>query len=145
MVVGVAEFLEKVSKLKSKKERIEALKYNDSYPLRTVLQAAFDKRIKFLLPDTDPPYKENDLVDQQHVFLRDCRKLVYFCEGPYSNIPKAKRENMFIEMLETVDKQDAKMLLQIKNKRLPWKQIDENICREAFPNLLHEQETQIKE
>ena len=102
MQVGMAEFLEKVSKLKKKDEKVEALKYNNSYALRTILQAAFDQRLKFLLPEGEPPYRPNDLPDQESVLLRECRKLVYMIEGPYPNLKQVKREQMFIELLETV-------------------------------------------
>ena len=44
--VGVAEFLDKISKLKKKEDKVNALKANDSFVIRTVLQAAFDPRIK---------------------------------------------------------------------------------------------------
>ena len=134
--VGVAEFLEKVSKLKKKEEKVEALKFNDSFVLRTILQGAFDPRIKFLLPEGDPPYRVNDLVDQENVLIKDARKLVYFVEGSHPNMKQVKREQLFIEMLETVAPADAKLLLAIKEKKLPWKGITADIVKEAYPGLL---------
>ena len=136
MQVGMAEFLEKVSKLKKKDEKVEALKYNNSYALRTILQAAFDQRLKFLLPEGEPPYRPNDLPDQESVLLRECRTLVYMIEGPYPNLKQVKREQMFIELLENVAPADAKMLCAIKDKKLPFKGITEDMVREAFPGLL---------
>ena len=136
MQVGMAEFLEKVSKLKKKDEKVEALNYNNSYALRTKLQAAFDQRLKFLLPEGEPPYRPNDLPDQESVLLRECRKLVYMIEGPYPNLKQVKREQMFIELLENVAPADAKMLCAIKDKKLPFKGITEDMVREAFPGLL---------
>jgi hypothetical protein len=136
MRVGVAEFLEKVSKLKKKEEKIAALKANDSFVLRTILQGAFDPRIKWLLPEGEPPYKPNDLVDQENVLIKDARKLAYFVEGPYPGLKQVKREAMFIEMLETVAPADAKMLCAIKEKKLPWKGITVDIVNEAFPGFI---------
>jgi len=136
MRIGVAEFLEKVSKLKKKEEKIAALKANDSFVLRTILQGAFDPRIKWLLPEGEPPYKPNDLVDQENVLIKDARKLAYFVEGPYPGLKQVKREAMFIEMLETVAPADAKMLCAIKEKKLPWKGITVDIVNEAFPGFI---------
>jgi Family of unknown function (DUF6433) len=136
MRIGVAEFLEKVSKLKKKEEKVAALKANDSFVLRTILQGAFDPRIKWLLPEGDPPYKPNDLVDQENVLIKDARKLAYFVEGPYPGLKQVKREAMFIEMLETVAPADAKMLCAIKEKKLPWKGITVDIVNEAFPGFI---------
>jgi len=136
MRIGVAEFLEKVSKLKKKEEKVAALKANDSFVLRTILQGAFDPRIKWLLPEGEPPYKPNDLVDQENVLIKDARKLAYFVEGPYPGLKQVKREAMFIEMLETVAPADAKMLCAIKEKKLPWKGITVDIVNEAFPGFI---------
>jgi hypothetical protein len=136
MRVGVAEFLEKVSKLKKKEEKVAALKANDSFVIRTILQGAFDERIKWLLPEGEPPYKVNDLVDQENVLIRDARKLAYFVEGGHPGLKQLKREALFIEMLETISPADAKMLCSVKEKKLPWKGITADIVKEAFPGML---------
>lgn len=136
--VGVAEFLEKVCKLKKEQEKIEALQFNDSFVLRIILQGAFDPNVKWLLPKGDPPYKANNLVDQQNVLIRDARKLMYFVEGFYPGLNQIKREAMFVEMLETLAPEDAKLLLAIKEKKLPWKGLDILIIKKAFPDLIPE-------
>lgn len=136
MVIGLAEFLEKVSKLKKREEKVQALKFNDSFQLRTILQGAYDARVKWLLPQGVPPYRVNDLPDQEPVLLRECRKLTYFVDGPYPTLKQAKREMMFVELLENVAPADAVLLCNIKDKKLPYKGIDESIVREAFPDLL---------
>lgn len=140
MQIGVAEFLENVSKLKKRDEKIQALKMNDSFVLRTTLQAAFDPRIKFLLPEGEVPYNQNKLPDQEGNYINLARKLIYFVEGPYTNMRSSKREQMFIELLEAIDKRDADMLVHIKDKKLPFKGIDANMVKEAFPGLITENE-----
>lgn len=135
MVISVAEFLENVGKLKKKEDKINALRNNPTFPVKTVLQAVFDPRIVWLLPPGEPPYKVTDLVDQENVFIRDCRKLVYFVQGPHPNLAQAKRESMFIEMLETICPKDAKLLVSIKDKKLPFKGITEDIVRAAYPEI----------
>jgi hypothetical protein len=134
MVISVSEFLEKVSKLKRTQEKIDALKANDSLVLRTIMQGAYDPRVKFLLPEGEPPYKPNDLVDQQHVLINDARMIAYFVEGFYPNLPQTKREMMFIELLERVDPNDAKMLCHMKDKK-PFKGITKEHVSEAFPGI----------
>lgn len=141
MRVGIAEFLEKVSKLKKKEEKIEALRFNDSFVVRTILQGAFDPRIKWALPEGEPPYKPSELVDQENVLLHDARKLVHFIEGGTPGLKQIRREAMFVEMLETVTPADAKLLCAIKEKKLPWKGITAEIVKEAFPGLLPDEQT----
>lgn len=140
MVVGVAEFLEKVGRLRSKEDRVAALKHNDSFVLRTVLQGALDPRIKWLLPPGEPPYKPTELVDQENVLIHDARKLMHFVEGGNPGLNQIKREAMFIEMLETVAPADAVMLCAMKEKRFPFKGITEEVVRNAFPGLLPDEQ-----
>ena len=134
--IGLAEFLDKVSKLKKKEDKIAALRYNDSFQIRTILQAAFDPRVKWLLPEGTPPYTPSTLVDQENVLINDCRKLIYFVEGGSPNLKAIRRETMFVEMLEAVAPADAVLLCALKEKKLPYKGITVDLVREAFPDLL---------
>lgn len=136
MQVGLCEFLLKVSKLKRTQEKVDAIRANDSLPLRIILQGAFDPSVEWLLPEGEPPYKPNDLVDQQHVLIRDIEKLRYFVKGFYDNLPQTKRESMFVELLERVDKEDAKLLIAIKDKKLPFNGITLQHVTEGLPGLI---------
>jgi len=133
--VSVAEFLEKVGKLRKTQEKIDALKANDSFVLRVILQGAFDPTVKWMLPEGEPPYKPNDLTDQEHVLINEARKILYFVEGFY-DLPTTKREMMFIELLETVAPKDAELLCSIKEKKLPFNGITLFHVKEAFPGLI---------
>ena len=138
MQIGLCEFLLKVSKLKRTQEKIDAIRANDSLPLRVILQGAFDPTVEWMLPEGEPPYKPNDLVDQQHVLIRDIEKLRYFVKGFYDNLPQTKREAMFVELLERVDKEDAKLLIAIKDKKLPFNGITLQHVTEGLPGLITE-------
>ena len=135
MQIGIAEFLEKVGKLKKTQEKIDAIKYNDSLPLRIILQSCYDPKVVWELPPGVPPYKPNDLVDQEHVLLKDCEKLRYFIKGFHDNLAQLKRETMFVEFLERVAPADAEMLASIKDKK-PIKGITLQHVTEALPGLI---------
>jgi hypothetical protein len=135
MQVSLSEFLEKVSKLKKTQEKVEAIKANDSFPLRVIMQAAFDPKVEFLLPPGTPPYKPNDLVDLEHVLIREARMIQYFVKGFHDNLPQTKREQMFISLLENVDPKDALLLCAIKEKKLPYKGITIQHVLEGLPGL----------
>lgn len=139
MQVSLSEFLKKVSILKTKKEKVEALKANDTLPLRIVLQGAFDPNVEWLLPPGNPPYKENANVDQEHILISRCTKLRYFIRGFYDDLKQNKREALFVEMLEDLDKDDAVLILAVKEKKLPFTGITLDIVKEALPGLIHEQ------
>jgi hypothetical protein len=136
MKLGVAEILEQASKMKKDQERIAWLKHNNSVVLETVLRGAFDSSIKWQLPEGDPPYKPNDLVDQQNQLYNECRKMYLFIEGGSPNLKQTRRESLFIELLETIDSKDAQLLLSVKNKKLPYKNITPELVNKAFPGIL---------
>jgi hypothetical protein len=53
----------------------------------------------------------------------------------YDNVKPMKREMLFIEFIESLDPDDAKLVLSIKNKKMPWKAISKHVAKKAFPNL----------
>ena len=140
MQTGIYEFLKRVSELKSTKEKIATLKANDAKVLRTILQGAFDPSVIWLLPEGRPPFIQNQLVDQENVLIREItnNKILYFIKGFYDNLDPKKREAMFIQLLERVDKHDAELLVSIKDKKLPFNGITLQIVKDAFPGMIQE-------
>jgi len=137
MVNGVAETLTKIGKKKTTKDKIEALKKADSLGIRIMLQAAYDSNVEFLLPEGAPPYKKNELVDQEHIFLKEANYVTYFIKGFHPNLTQTKREYMFVQFLERLAPEDAEMLVQAKDK-IKVKGITLNHINEAFPGLIPE-------
>lgn len=135
MVIGIAEILTKISKMKKTEEKINALRQNDSFALRVMLQSAYDPNVKFVLPPGAPPYKPNELVDQEHIFIKEANKVRYFVEGFYPNLKQTKREMMFVEFLERISPEDAKMLIAVKDKN-KIKGISLKHINEALPGLI---------
>lgn len=135
---GIAETLERISKLKTKPERVaELTKFQDNFPVKAILDIVFNPKIEFLLPETDPPYKPTEKAhDAQNVLKREVRKLIYFINTDQGkNLRPFKREQIFIEMLESVDPDDAKLLLHVKNKKLPYKGLTKDVVAKAFPGI----------
>jgi hypothetical protein len=135
MVVGMAEFLERVGKYKRTQEKVDALKANDTLALRIILQATYDPSVKFLLPEGAPPYKPNDLVDQENVFHREATYLRYFIQGFHPELAQNKREMMFVQFLERLAPADAEMLCNSKDKK-PLKGITIGHVKDALPGLI---------
>jgi hypothetical protein len=138
MQIGLAEFLEKVGKLKRTQEKIDALAANDSLPLRIIMQACYDPAVVWMLPPGVPPYKPNDLTDQEHVLIKETEKLRYYIKGFYDDLPQLKRETMFVQLLENVAPKDAELLCLIKDKK-PIKGITIEHVTKGLPGLINEQ------
>lgn len=133
------EIFKQVDEAPIKKDKIEILHKYSSAGLKTILGYTYNPNIKWLLPDTDPPYKElPENADQESRLISELRKLYLFIEGDtptQRNLKQAKREELFISMLEVVDPADAKVLLAMKTSKLPYKGLTRNLVAEAFPNL----------
>lgn len=138
MKLGIAEILENASKLKSRKDKIEYLQKNQSVPLKMVLQYALDPNIEWILPEGAPPYKPNDLVDQESVLYAEARRLKNWLRGVNPNFEKQELRNQsqFINLLESIDPKDAKLLLAAKEKKIPYSGITYKLVKEAFPEIL---------
>lgn len=133
---SIYEILTEVSQVVSFHDRVKALKaHSDNQPLKTILKYAYDPNIKFLLPEGTPPYKENDFPDQQGNLYYTFKKLYLFVEGGHPNLTDLKRQDLFIGALETVDKDDAKVLVGMKDKNIPIKNITHKLAERAFPEI----------
>ncbi len=135
MRLSISEILENAGKLETPAEKIMYLRKNYNEPLTTVLRYAYHPDLKFLLPDTDPPYAPLSTNEGHGMLYHEARKLYLFVEGGNPNLKQSKREVLFVQLLESVDPQDAVLLLSVKNKRLPY-DIGYDIVEEAFPGLI---------
>ena len=132
----ISEILDKVSKLKTKKEKVAWLKQNNSDGLRMVIKSSFDPKMKWLLPEGDVPFNRNDAPEgTEHTALHtEARKLYHFIEGGNFDITQNKRENLFIQILEGLQENDADVLVSAKEKSLhrKFKGLSDNVVKEAF-------------
>ena len=136
MELLISEILDKVSKIKSKKEKVNFLQQNNSDSLRMVIKSAFDPKIKWLLPEGDVPYARNDAPEgTEHSNLAyEARKLYNYIEGGNPKLTQNKRESMFIQLLEALHPDEADILVAAKDKVLhrKYKGLSENVVKEAF-------------
>ena len=129
------EIFLKINNAKDKPKKIAILKENDTPGLRQLLKAGFDPNIQWDLPSENPPYMPNEAPEgTQHTSLLDEAKRLYLFIKGGSNIPKLRKETLFIQTLEGLHQLDAKVLLDIKEKRLnkTYKGLTESVVKEAF-------------
>lgn len=104
--------------------------------LKTVLRYTFHKNVIFELPAGVPPYKPMETpANWGHNRLpKELRKFQYFITG--NTLNPIKRESIFIEVLETVSPEEAKLVLMMKDKKLTYKGITRKLIEEALPEIL---------
>ena len=138
MKEGIAETLARIDKMVARQDRIDALRQDHSIGLENVIDVCFNENINWVLPKGAPPYKKQEkALDLQHVLYSQIRKLGIFIDtGNYQNMVPLKRETQFIDFLESIDPDDAKLILYIKDKRkLPYVRITKKLFEDAWPAL----------
>ena len=136
--IGIGEILAECNKKKYKADKIKFLRsHQDNAILLGTLKMAFDKSVKWLLPEGDVPYKPQDKdFDAQGLFYAEFRRLYLFVEGGHETLKQNRREQLFIDLLENSDCDDAKMVCSMREHKFPWKGITRNLIEDTFPDLL---------
>ena len=139
------EIFTKVNNAKDKPKKVAVLRQYRSEALENFLMAAFNPSITWLLPEGDVPYIPNEAPDgTEHTRLsHEARKLHHYVQregtpqGSFLGNPdinSAKREMMFIQLLEGLSAGEAEDLCLAKEQSLnkKYKGLNANVVREAF-------------
>lgn len=138
-ILRVSKILEMAAKERKMHARAEVLKKYGSTVLEGVLFMMFaDNAPSMSLPDGDPPYKPNRFDEEAEGNLyKEWRKLYIFIESMSPEMKQIVREVQFIQLLELLHSEDAKLLLAIKNKSNPYEGLTKEVAELAFPNLFN--------
>ena len=133
----IAEIVGKLQSAKTKTERLKILKDNDCAALRGILRMNFDASLVLALPAGAPPFKEAKVPDGfGTTTLKTSAKGWYvFVEDLSPGIKQSKREQMFITLLESLDKTEASILIQAKERKLDLG-LTKHAIDEVFPELI---------
>jgi len=133
------EIFTEVGNATKKADKIRILHENSSKELKAVLGYTYDPNVEWLLPEGDPSYKPLEKsLDQEYGLAQESRKFYLFVKGitpAQRNLTQAKRESLYIGMLESIDPDDAKVLLAMRTRKLPYKGLTQKLVAEAFPGI----------
>ena len=138
MKLLISEVLQKVSNAKTKARKIELLQQYNTDALRMLLIWNFDDSVISELPTGEVPFNANEApVGTEHTVLEKEARLLYnFVQGGNNGLQQSRRENMFIQMLEGLHKDEANVLCLVKDKQLGKKyKITKACVTEAFPQI----------
>jgi len=131
-----SEILDKVAKLKTKKQKVDFLRQHNTDALRMVLKSSFDPKIVWQLPEGEVPFSPNDAPEgtEHTVLAMEARKLYNFIQGGNNALTQNKREMMFVQLLEGLHQTEAYMLVDAKDKILHkrYKGLSSAVVKEAF-------------
>lgn len=137
---SVVEILKGVNSLRGKKDQVAQLsKFTERADVVYCLKAAFDDRVVFTLPeglpdnfvigDPDTPAGAMDMAPER--LIRVYKRMQYWVEGGRSQAKPAKREEIFLDTLRSLEKSEAEFLNEIRQKKMPFKNITKEVCEEA--------------
>ena len=136
----VSEILDKFEVAKTREEKIAVLKGNVNDPLLVLLRLNYDHMLKMDLPEGEPPFRKD--IDKPIGYSESSLQLelrrFYVWLEPKTNLPKIKKESLFVNMLEGIHWTEAEALCLAKDRKLQtkYKSLKEDIVREAFPRAL---------
>ena len=142
-----SEICTKVNNAKDKPKKIAVLRKYRTPQLEMFLKAALDPNMEWMVPDGDVPFIPNEAPDgTEHTRLsnemRNCHNYVKM-NRDYLNMPTvvgnpdlntARREMMFIQLLEGLHQDEANLLVVAKDKNLSkkYKGLTSSAVQEAF-------------
>ena len=138
---GVAEILSEASKIKAKKDRVEFLsQYKNRKDLEHIVKGAYHPAIVWLVPDGPLPEGVEfsnapavDLADDR--LIRAYRMFASLVKGG-PEMRQSKREDIYLNLLRSVHESEAKLLMSVVGKKLPYKGLTRNLMLETFPDWL---------
>lgn len=135
----VSEVLSEASKITKKADRITYLRKNNTPALLDILRISFDDDVVTVLPAGAPTFKKDDApIGHEYLSLhRGHRRFKYFFKGPVANeTPALRREGMFLTLLESLNGEEAELVIAAKDKSLKYKGITKKLIQDTFPNLI---------
>ena len=136
----IHEILDLVGEQRTKAKRVEILKEYRDDSLTAILIWNFDERVQSAVPDGQVPYKENEVpVGTDHTSLRrEWKQLYHFIKGGNDTLSSLRRESMFIQLLEGLHPDEAKIICKVKDKDLQslYPKVTLDVVKEAFPDIV---------
>ena len=136
----VSEILDKFETAKTREEKIAVLQNNVTDPLLVLLRLNYDHMLKMDLPEGEPPFRKDTdkpIGYNESSLQLELRRFYVWLE-PSTNLPKLKKESLFVSLLEGIHWTEAEALCLAKDRMLhtKYKSLKEDIVREAFPLAL---------
>jgi hypothetical protein len=125
-------FLPEILEAVNNDPKLLGTKYRGNAALRIVFEYAFLPEKKFLLPEDEPPYRQDaaPIGMNPAILTQELRRFYIFLR---KDLKPIKREALFISLLESVHPTEAKLIIAIKDQKLSklYKKITRKLVEEA--------------
>lgn len=141
-IKNVYEVLDDFRNAKTKQDRLDVLRRNNSFALKSILQGALDPRVKFTLNDV-PKYNKVDVPPGlSYSHMTDALSRIYlWTEGNPrrpAGLTEKRATELLLQLLESLEPKEAEVFANMLRKDLKVPHLTTKLVNEAFPGLLPE-------
>lgn len=136
----IYEVLEKTCELENRDDRIAYLKEHAFRQVKTVLQLCYNDKIQLDLPYGKPPFEECP-IGREPTSVQNAFKAIGICVVG-NRASRLEKEKKFIQILESINKEDALLLCAAKDGTLTtvsnkkYSKITKSLVEACFPEIL---------
>lgn len=140
----IGEIFMATQRMGTKEEVIKHLRTYKSDSMIMLFEAAYHPKVVWALPADPPPFRQDTSPygNNPTNLIREAKVLYYFlhCKKMIAN--PQQRERVFIQKLEGLNKDEAIILVSIKDRKLDkvCKWLTYDLVSEAFPGVLPKKE-----
>lgn len=134
----VYQVLQEISSNRSRKKKIELLHQYKCVALMALCDYAFNPKLKWLLPEGNPEFNlTKELPQNTWARLQQFyKKIQYLLDiPPHNKMHQMKREQIYVNLLESIHPDDTKVVMALKDRKLPFDNLTKELIEEAYPEL----------
>lgn len=141
-IKNVYEVLDDFRNATTKQDRLDTLRRNESFALKSILQGAFDPRVKFTVNKV-PEYNKVDVppgLSYSHM-TEALSKVYLWTEGSPKRpegLTEKRATELLLQLLESLEPKEAEIFASMLRKDLKVPHLTVKLINEAFPGLLPE-------
>ena len=136
----VSELFKAVHGKKTAPQKVALLKEHKRDDVKALLIWNFDKGIESAVPEGDVPYKKNESpagTEGHTRLIHEHRTLYNFVRGGNDGLSNMRRETLLIQLLESLQQEEAEIVCLVKDKALQSKyRITRSVVEQAYPEIV---------
>jgi len=136
----VSELFKAVHGKKTAPQKVALLKEHKRDDVKALLIWNFDKGIDSAVPEGSVPYKKNESpagTEGHTRLIHEWRTLYNFVRGGNDGISNMRRETLLIQLLESLQEDEAEIVCLVKDKALQSKyRITRSVVEQAYPEIV---------
>ena len=136
----VSELFKAVHGKKTAPQKVALLKEHKRDDVKALLIWNFDKGIESAVPEGSVPYKKNESpagTEGHTRLIHEHRTLYNFVRGGNDGLSNMRRETLLIQLLESLQQEEAEIVCLVKDKALQSKyRITRSVVEQAYPEIV---------